>query len=265
MIRRRLAVTGLVVLACTTFATAACATKPATPATTTPPAKPATEILSAAAAKAKGQSFKYTLMYGTALSGDGSQDATGASATRNISYTDPSSGLVIKGQVLLAANVLYAKLDLGPLTALIPGLAGAQGKWLSIDQKKIAGTGLVASLVPGGDSTLPEQYVTGVVSAENVSATSIKGTIDLTKSAPKVIPAAEIAKLPAESKTAPFTATLDDQGRITKIVISLPKINVFPASDLTTTYSDFGAAVQIAAPAAADIVVAPDLIYQFLK
>ena len=110
--RRSLAVTGLAVLACTTFATAACATKSATPAATTTAAKPATEILGEAAGKAKGQSFKYTLKYGTALTADGAQDATGANATRNISFTDASSGLVIKGQILLAAGVPYAKLDL---------------------------------------------------------------------------------------------------------------------------------------------------------
>jgi hypothetical protein len=263
--RRRLAITGLAVLACTTFATAACSPKPANPATTTAPAKAATQILGEAAAKAKGQSFKYSLKYGTALTGDGAQDATGANATRNISFTDASSGLVIKGQVMLAANVLYAKLDLGPLTALIPGLAGANGKWLTIDQKKIASTGLAASLIPGGDSTMPETYVNGVVSAQSVSPTEIKGTIDLAKSAPKVIPAAEIAKLPAGSKTVPFTATLDDQARIVKIVMTLPKISVFPASDLITTYSDYGSPVQITAPAAADTVVAPDLVYQFLQ
>jgi hypothetical protein len=262
--RRRLAATGLAVFACTTFATAACATKPANPVTTTAPTKAATEILGDAAAKTKGQPFKYTLKYGTAMTADGMQDATGSNATRNISFTDASSGLVIKGQVLLAADAAYAKLDLGPLTALIPGLAGANGKWLAIDRKKIASSGLAASLIPGADSTVPEVYIKGVVTAENVSLTEIKGTIDLAKSAPKAIPAAEVAKLPAEQRSVPFTATLDDQGRIVKIVISMPKISVFPASDLTTTYSDYGSPVQIAAPAAADIVVAPDLIYQFL-
>jgi hypothetical protein len=263
--RRRLAVTGLAVLACTAFATAACTAKPGTPATPTTPAKPATEVLSAATAKTKGQSFKYTLKYGNVLTADGAQDATGANATRNLSFTDATSGLVIKGQVMLVADALYAKLDLGPLTALIPGLAGANGKSLKIDRTKIASTGLAASLVPGGDSTLPETYLNGVVQAENVSPTEIKGTIDLAKSAPKVIPAAELAKLPPATKAVPFRATLDSQGRISKIVMSLPAISVFPAADLTTTYSDYGAPVQITAPAAADTVVAPDLIYSFLK
>jgi hypothetical protein len=218
-----------------------------------------------ATAKTKGQSFKYTLKYGTVLTADGAQDATGANATRNISYTDAASGLVIKGQVSLVGDGLYAKLDLGPLTTLIPGLAGANGKSLKIDRTKIASTGLAASLVPGGDSTLPDNFVNGVVSAQNVSATEVKGTIDLSKSAPKVIPAAELAKLPATSQTVPFTATLDSQGRISKIVVSLPAISVFPAADLTTTYSDWGTPVQVTAPADADTVVAPDLVYQFLK
>ncbi len=263
--RRRLAVTGLAVLACTTLALAGCVAKPGGTATPTPTPKPATEILAAAVAKTKGQPFKYTMKYGTVLTADGAQDATGANANRTISFTDASSGLVIKGQVLLVGDGLYAKLDLGPLTAAIPGLAGADGKYLKVDRAKIGSTGLAASLVPGGDSTVPDTYVNGVVSAENVSATEIKGTIDLTKSAPKVIPAAEAAKLPADQKVVPFKATLDDQGRITKIVITLPKVGVFPAADLVTTYADYGAPVQIAAPADADVLLAPELIYQFLK
>jgi len=265
VIPRRLAVTGLAVLACTTFAAAACTSKPTPASTPTPTPKPATQVLTEAVAKTKGQSFKYTMKWGTSLTSDGQQDATGANATRTIAYTDASSGLVIKGQVMLAGDGLYAKLDLGALTAIVPQLAAANGKWLKVDRTKIGTTGLAGSLVPGGDSTSPDAYVSGVVTAENVSKTEVKGTIDLSKSAPKAIPAAELAKLPADQKVVPFNATLDDQGRITKFVITLPKISTFPAADLTTTYSDFGTPVTITAPAAADIVVAPDLIYEFLK
>jgi hypothetical protein len=62
----------------------------------------------------------------------------------------------------------------------------------------------------------------------------------------------------------PFTATLDDQGRITKVVLSLPKIESLPAADLTVNYAGYGSTVQITAPAAADTVPAPDLVYSFL-
>jgi hypothetical protein len=262
--RRPLAVTALAVLVGLSLATTACTTAPGT---TTPggAAKAPTDVLKEAAAKTKGQSFKYTLAYGSALTGDGAQDATGANATRNIQYTDAASGLLIKGTVMVAENVLYAKVDLGPLTTIIPQLATLNGKWLSVDKTKIGTTGLAASLAPTPDSVTPETYLAGIVSAEKVSDTEYKGVIDLGVSAPKLAPASEIAKLTAEQKKVPFTATLDSQGRVAKIVLKLPTLGAFPATDFATTYSDYGAPVTVTKPAAADVAPMPETFYQFLK
>ena len=79
-----------------------------------------------------------------------------------------------------------------------------------------------------------------MVSAETVSATEIKGTVDLTKSAPIALPASEVAKLTADQRIVPFTATLDSQGRIVKTVVNMPAIAGYPAAPLTTSYSDYG-------------------------
>lgn len=264
MSRRRLATTGLAGLAVLTFATTACTQAPTT-VTPSAAAKPATEVLTEAAAKTSGQSFKYTLTYGTQLAGDGARDATGANATRHITFTDPASGMLIKANVVLTGGVLYVKVDLGPLTATIPGLSGLGDKWMTIDQAKIGKSGLAAGLVPGPDSLTPESYVKGVVSATTVSETEIKGTIDLTKSAPSVVPAAEVAKLGPEAKVVPFTVTLDSEGRIVKIVINMPKVGDFVAADLITNYTDYNGTVTVTKPAAAETVPAPELIYLFLQ
>ena len=82
-----------------------------------------------------------------------------------------------------------------------------------------------------------------MVSAEKVSATEIKGTVDLAKSAPGIASAAELAKLGDEAKNVPFTATLDAEGRISKIVISMPTVGDYPAADMTTTFTDYGTSV----------------------
>ena len=262
--RRRLAATGLTVLASLALATTACTQAPGsvTPSAT---AKPATEVLTEAAAKTKGQSFKYTLTYGTQLTGDGARDASGANALRNITFTDAASGMVIKANVLVTADTLYVKVDLGPLTASIPGMAGLAGKWMTVDRTKIGTSGLAASLVPGGDSLTAESFIKGVVSAEKVSDTEIKGTIDLGKSAPSIIQASEIATLTPETKIVPFTATLDGEGRIIKIVINMPKVGDYAAADLTTNYTDYNAPVEVTKPPAADTVAAPEMIYLFLQ
>jgi hypothetical protein len=260
--RRRLAVT-VAVLASLTLVASGCTTTPGS-ATPSASAKPATQILSDAIAKTKGQSFTYTLTYGTQISGDGAQDVAAGNGSRNVTFADPSSGLMVKANLILVGGALYAKLDLGAAAALIPGLAGLGSNYLTLDMKKINSTGLTVGLVPTADTITPDAYLGGVVTAESVSPTQLKGTTDLSKSAPKLIPAASIAKLDATSKVVPFAVTLDEQGRITKVVLSLPKIETLPAADLTVNYAGYGSTVQIAAPAAANTTAAPDLIYTFL-
>jgi len=258
VISRRVAVAGLAALASLTLLTTACTTKPAD---TTAPAKSATEILNEAAAKTKDQSFTYTLSYGTLLTGDGAQSADGKSSKVNMNVSDAASGLNLKIGALVIGNDLYMKMDFGSLGAAIPGFGSIGDKWMHIDKAKVK-PGSVLTVDP--NSIGVEHYVKGVVSAEKSGDTEIKGTIDLAKSAPVGVDAGDIANLPAAERIAPFTATLDGDGRISKIVIMMPKVGQFPASALTTTFTGFGAAVEVAKPAAAQTVEAPDLIYQFL-
>jgi hypothetical protein len=260
--RRRLAVT-VAVLASMTLVASGCATTPGS-AGPSASAKPATQILTDAVAKTKGQSFTYTLTYGTQVTADGAQDVAAGNGSRNVTFSDPASGLVLKANLLLVGGALYAKVDLGAAAALVPGLAGVGSNYLALDMKKVSTSGLTAGLLPTADTITPDGYLGGVVTAESVSPTEVKGTTDLSKSAPKMIPATSVAKLDATTKVVPFVVTLDNQGRITKIVLTLPKLDALPAADLTVNYAGYGSTVQIAAPAAANTVPAPDLIYTFL-
>jgi hypothetical protein len=260
--RRRLAVT-VAVLASLTLVASGCTTTTGS-ATPSASAKPATQILTDAVAKTKGQSFTYALAYGTQITGDGAQDVAAGNGSRNVTFADPASGLMVKANLVLVSGTLYAKLDLGAAAALVPGLAGLGSNYLTLDMKKMNPSGLSAGLIPTADTITPDTYLGGVVKAESVSPTQVKGTTDLSKSAPKLIPAASIAKLDATVKVVPFVVTLDDQGRITKIVLTLPKIETLPAADMTISYGGYGSTVQIAAPPAANATPAPDLIYTFL-
>jgi len=262
--RPRLAVT-VAVFASLTLLASACTTAPGSTTTPTTSAASAIQTLHDAANKAKGQSFTYTLTYGDQLKADGAQDSSGVNGTRNVTYTDAASGVVLKATLVAAGSALYAKLDLGAAALLIPGLAGVGQKYLTLDRTKIGTTGVAAGVVPTSDSISPDMYLTGVTEAQTVTPTQIKGKIDLSKGAPKVLPAAEIAKLDANAKVVPFVADLDLQGRIAKLDITLPKISTLPASDLIVNYSGYGSPVTVTAPAAADTVPAPDLIYNFLQ
>ncbi|HEX6873782.1 MAG TPA: hypothetical protein VF163_21995 [Micromonosporaceae bacterium] len=259
--RRRLALTGLAVLATLTFG-AACTTAPGTPAPAT--TKSATEVLSDAAAKTKGESFTYKLTYGALLTGDGKQDGAGQNAESNLTISEPTSGMTIKASVRSVGGDLFIKLDLGPVGASLPGFGELKDKWMHVDKSKLGSGGLAGSLTPGGDNMTAESYVKGVVTAEKVSDTEIKGTLDLTKSAPAGLDSSDVAALGEDAKKVPFVMTLDSEGRVTKVVISMPKVGEYPASELTTTYADYGTTVTVEKPSAAETAEAPALVYQFL-
>lgn len=266
MIRRCRAIAGLAVLASLTLATTACQKSGSPSGGGGAPAKSATEILTDAAAKTKGQSFKFTLSYGTLLTGDGAQDGSGKNASVNMTVAEPSSGITIKVGALVLGSDMYMKMDFGALSGAIPGLGEIGDKWMHLDATKVSGSSLSLGLKPGGGDALgAENYIKGVVTAEKLSDTEIKGTLDLTKSAPPGTSSDDLAALGAEAKNVPFTATLDSEGRLTKIVIKIPKVGEFPASDLTTTYSDYGTPVNLEKPAAAEVVEAPAMIYQFFQ
>ncbi len=263
MKRSRLAATGAAVLATLMFASA-CVQKPA--ATDTPtPTKPAMQMLTDAADKTKGQSFKYTLTYGEILTGTGTRDDKG-NATRDITVKTGANGLSIVAKIMnIVGDRIFAKLDLGAFGAAVPGLGNVGDRWMVVNGSRLNPNSLSDSLVPTADSSTVDSFVKGVVTAENVSATEVKGTVDLTKGAtPVALPASEMAKLTPEQKVVAFTATLDSQGRMVKTVVNMPAVAGYPAAPLTTTYSDFGSVITITMPPEYQSVDAPETIYLLL-
>ena len=263
MTTRRLAIAGLIAFLTLTAGTSACTTGSAGGDDSAATTQTATQILTDAAAKTKGQSYKFNLAYGTLLSGDGTRAGDGGSGTVNMTISDQASGVTIKVGALLIGPDMYVKMDFGSLGSGIPGLGQLGDKWMRVDAAKVSTASL--GLKSGADTSIADSVVKGVVSAERISATEISGTVDLTKTGPPGVSAADLQALPAADRIAPFTATLDREGRFAKIVIKMPAVAEFPASDLTTTFADFGAAITVTKPAAAEVVAAPDMIYQFLQ
>lgn len=260
VIKKGWAVAGLALLASLTLTTA-CHRQTATAGGGTNGLQALTE----AAAKTKDQSFRFTLAYGTLLTADGSQDAAAGNASATMNVDEPTSGLKLKINALILGPDTYLKMDFGALGAAIPGLADVGGRWMHVDTAKLAGSSMSLGFTSGNDSVGIDTYVKGVVSAEQVSATEIRGTLDLSKSAPPGTTGEDLKALGDAGKNVPFTATLDSQGRVSKVVVKMPKVGTYPASDLTTTYSDYGVPVELAKPAPADVVEAPAMIYQFIQ
>jgi len=95
-------------------------------------------------------------------------------------------------------------------------------------------------------------------------ATHITGTVDLTRSTGVSAPTpSDLEKAGPGAAKIPFTATVDDQGRLIDLVIQADAVD----RDLTNEYafSNIGKPGPVAAPAAADVATTPASVYQIFN
>jgi hypothetical protein len=219
-------------------------------------------VLNAAAAKTRGQSYQFATSYGTTLTGQGVSSGDGAATSMMVTFSDASSGVVVKVNALVLKDAAYAKLDLGAAAGALIGISPTT--WVHIDPAKAPGAARLG-IAPGKDIFGPDTYLKAVTTANVDSPTQVSGTMDLSKT---TLPGLALTALGSASAppAVPFTVTLDSQGRIAKIVVNIPAVGTaVPAADLTTTYSNWGATVDATPPPASQTVEAPALVYTFLQ
>lgn len=68
----------------------------------------------------------------------------------------------------------------------------------------------------------------------------------------------------AAGKAVPYEATLDDEGRLNKLVLDMPKAGDTPAGKWTLDITGYGAATAQTEPPAAEVTEAPDTVYESL-
>jgi hypothetical protein len=133
-----------------------------------------------------------------------------------------------------------------------------------VDQKKIT-AGLSKSFdLDRADALDLTGLLSNVNSVTRTDATHLAGTVNLTAATGVSRPRPDtLATAGAAAAAVPFTITLDDQGRLTDLNIT----GTGPASDLTEEFgiSSYGSPTQVTAPAAADVIDAPAVLYELLN
>ena len=252
--RIRLATTGLGVFAALCIGLAGCGNTAAPIVSATPsagatgadasPPSAATAELTAAAQKLNDDTVKVTLESATVTS-TGNLDPKADKATMSVKIgTGSSVDLRSIGQ------------DAWLQATGVPGVE--PGKWLHLDGARLAGTTFDA--LPDGDAAGAGKFVERMADVSKTGDGAYSGTIDLTKVAGSGV---SVDVLGGKGNAVPFTAAVDDQGRLTKLTIDLSSIDP-QLGMLTTTYSDFGSTVTVAAPPTADVVEAPESLLQAL-
>jgi hypothetical protein len=258
---RRLAIAGVAVFAAAGLMTG-CASKNGTGASASPTPKPSPTVapkvaLLASTKSLATSSYNFTIK-SAGLNGSGSADPTNKAA--KASATGQTSGVSLKVDFIQVGNDLYAKLDLGPLTSQL----GIQtDKYYHADASKLGDS----TNLPFGDTGQPVDasgLLAGVNDVQTTDGKHFTGTIDATKMTGDFAPDSDaLQKAGDKAKSIPFTATLDDQGRLTDLNVNGSSID--PALGIEVTVSDYGSAASISKPDSSQVVEAPDSVLQFLK
>ncbi|MFI7605801.1 hypothetical protein ACIBTV_11820 [Micromonospora sp. NPDC049366] len=249
---RRLATTGVALVAVLGLGLTGCGTQTDSPAasggTGAAPASsaPADALgkLSAAAQKLNQQSMRMKIE-SSVLNGSGLMDP--ANKTGDMTMNLGPQGTF---RMLMLGDDAYMK---------VTGMTGLPEKWLHMDTTKLGASGQL-NLMPEGDPGGVNKLVKSVVKVEETGPGTFTGTMDYTRSNPDD---KDIAALGAKAKEVPFTATVDAEGRLTKIAVDTSVLHE-SLGTMTTSYSDFGTEVKVNKPPAADTQEAPqELIKAF--
>jgi len=259
---RRFAVAGIGALAVASLGLAACSStsNSASAGSATTSASPSVapaDALVAAATSLNGKGYDMTLT-AASVTGKGSVDPTNHAVTFDAKASE--GGQTFELNLTGIGSDLWAKIDLGALNSQV-GLDPT--KWIKIDATKVDESSIGLNLSNLSDVLDIGSLTKAVSNVQRTDATHLTGTIDLTSLTGTEKPDADaLKKAGAAAKSVPFTATLDDQGRLSDLKINGDSIDTGLSVDIAV--SNVGSPTAVTAPPAAEVVPAPAAIYQIL-
>jgi hypothetical protein len=208
----------------------------------------AVQALADATAKLDSESFKLTVTAGAGFQLTALIDAPNGNGTAELKASGTNTELTVKS--LLVGQDLYAQ---------IPGITKGNS-WTHLDMSRLpdgANTGLRPGRIDPVDTA---RLISSTTDVRSTGARSYAGTVDLTQATG----VAGLDKVTIEgygpaAQQVPFTAGLDEQGRLAALTLQLPQSTVLEA-----LYTDYGTTVTAARPPAAQVVEAPEDVYRAL-
>jgi hypothetical protein len=202
--------------------------------------KDARAALVAAATKLQQDSFKSTIGMGDAGTMIGVMDPR--TKVGEFTMEGESEGTRIKTEMRIVGGTNYIRITMPG--AGIPGMDGKT--W-----RKLGGNGGTGTL-GGYDATDTVKSLEAAADVKWAGDDAVTGTIDLTKAGKQLgMGASDLSQL--TTKTIPFEAGFDGEGRLVRYSLTIPAIGSEPPSKMDMTYSDFGLPVKVQAPAASEI------------
>lgn len=180
---------------------------------------------------------------------------------------DPAAGLseitmeFSEGDVSMTLTMIASETDIwmnmGDLGADL-GMAG----WMHMDLSRVGGEDLMG-ISPGADPGNVTAMLETLGDVQRVDDRTFEGVLDLTAATPGAVDEELVEAFGQEATEVAFTATLDDQGRLISMVVTMPDIPEL-ASELSAfeiRYYDHGVPVEITPPSDDEVMPMDEMFY----
>jgi hypothetical protein len=196
----------------------------------------------------------------TVLTEHGSVDPTANAA--DIDATGTTDGHPVHTDVRQIGNRLWALVNLDSMQSTV---GGDPRKWMLIDRGQLNDPDDTLVNLSGNTDPLDIAGLMRKVSGlDQASPTRVSGIVDLTASTGVSAPTPEQLSFAGDvAATTPFTAAVDDHGRLVELRIEADAIS--PDLSRTYTFSRFGTPAPVTAPPAGQVMDAPDSAYQYFN
>lgn len=203
------------------------------------------------------ESFQFELTAGELMSATGAVDPAADAGT--VTVTVGYGGAAMDFETVVVGSDMWTNLgELG-------GLLGVEGQWLHIDQRRLGGDGFAGVEPEQLDLVGAAELLKRLDTVERVDEDTFQGEIELAPGQSTGLADRLLAELGVESLTCEFVATVDDQDRLTDLVVDLPRTEGFPAQRLELRYFGFGAPVAVSPPPAGQVTPLPETFYDMFS
>lgn len=229
---------------------------PAGPGTETgAPDGDAALVLAASADHLAQETFAFESSMGQLMSMSGAMNP--ADRTGEMSMTIASQGMEMAMEIVIAEPDIW--LNLGEMGAAL----GVETTWMHMDTTRLP-DGFLGSQEAAGDLNGAAELLKGLGPVTRVDEHTFQGEIDVTAGDSAVFDEQTLNLLGDEATSLEFTATVDDQDRLTHLEIAMPPVPDLPpgTDSLDIRYFDFGTPVEVSPPPADQVSELPEELYQ---
>ncbi|MGI5239616.1 hypothetical protein [Dactylosporangium sp. CA-139066] len=220
------------------------------PASTAPAPK---DVLLKAVQTLDKASFTFTVKQ-AGMSGGGRVDAKAKAAS--VEMSGKVEGTTISLAYIVIAPDVWLKADLGAAGNKQLGIT--KTKWMHLDPAKVEDKTQLPIDTDGNPAIGTAGMLQGAADVKQADATHFSGVVDVTAADSLVAPDEQLLKKVGDkAKAVPFTATVDDQGRLTALKLDGSAID--PGLTIDLVFSGFDAVKPITKPSGA--INAPASLY----